>query len=333
MLKKILILVFSLLINYVYTQNYFYTASGYCINKSTIENCHTDTAQLYPASVALDIAITPNGNLYVNGFNDTLYLVDYVNQQYLIVGRMTSANGINLHGTGLVGINDDFLLMDVGDSLYKVDVNTAIGTPIGKIGFYCNGDFAFFEDILYMIDSNGDLIKIVLNQTKTAIANVVNIGFVGSSYSLFTEFDCETEKHKLFTIIDNQIYTVNTQNANITYKCSLSTNFYPSGACSLSDFVVVNDTNILPNVFTPNNDGVNDNFKIITPTKNISEFHLSVFNRWGKIMYETNDKNFSWNGTIQSNIELSDGCYYYMAVYKNQCGTAKKIKNFVTIIR
>jgi gliding motility-associated-like protein len=66
---------------------------------------------------------------------------------------------------------------------------------------------------------------------------------------------------------------------------------------------------IIPNVFTPNSDKVNDYFEIIY--KGFEPYHLVIFNRWGKKVFESNDKTIQWNGKIK-NIDAADGVYYYV---------------------
>lgn len=67
----------------------------------------------------------------------------------------------------------------------------------------------------------------------------------------------------------------------------------------------------IPNVFTPNNDGRNDFFELIS-AKGILELKVVIFNRWGNIVFETNDKNFVWNGQVNNvGIDCSEGVYFY----------------------
>ena len=74
----------------------------------------------------------------------------------------------------------------------------------------------------------------------------------------------------------------------------------------------------IPNVFTPNSDGIND--KLIIDGKNISEFNMTIVNRWGNSVFETSDINAVWDGT--SNNELcSEGVYFYIV---NATATTKK---------
>jgi gliding motility-associated-like protein len=64
------------------------------------------------------------------------------------------------------------------------------------------------------------------------------------------------------------------------------------------------DTNlVIPNIFTPNGDGVNDVFYI----RNKTEFtSVAITNRWGKEVFSSNDYQNNWSGG-----ELADGVYYY----------------------
>lgn len=55
----------------------------------------------------------------------------------------------------------------------------------------------------------------------------------------------------------------------------------------------------VPNAFSPNNDGVNDIFQIFTGQNCLMEsFTIQVFNRWGTIVFASDDPNFNWDGRI-----------------------------------
>lgn len=64
-----------------------------------------------------------------------------------------------------------------------------------------------------------------------------------------------------------------------------------------------------PNVFTPNGDGVNDLF-VIPCLSQASDVQLMVFNRWGDVIYETDQYQNQWNGTYNEQ-DLPDGTYFY----------------------
>ena len=76
----------------------------------------------------------------------------------------------------------------------------------------------------------------------------------------------------------------------------------------------------LPNIFTPNADGINDLFEV-THAK-----HIEILNRWGNIIYE-NDYLIKWDGDNQP-----DGVYYYKIDFG--CGSETNIKTgFIQLIR
>lgn len=70
----------------------------------------------------------------------------------------------------------------------------------------------------------------------------------------------------------------------------------------------------MPNVFTPNNDGVNDLFKPVV-FKGMESGNMIILNRWGNVIYESNDLSNGWDGTFQ-NKPVSDGVYFYKIHYK-----------------
>jgi len=68
----------------------------------------------------------------------------------------------------------------------------------------------------------------------------------------------------------------------------------------------------VPSGFTPNGDGINDQL-IITALDNYSAAHLTIYDRYGNIVYENEEYDNSWNGTNSKNgMELPDGTYYYL---------------------
>ncbi len=71
---------------------------------------------------------------------------------------------------------------------------------------------------------------------------------------------------------------------------------------------------ILPNIFTPNNDGENDEYFLIT--KNVTDIELIILNRWGNVVFENSGANPIWDGKINGNL-ASDGVYFVLFIAKN----------------
>ena len=88
----------------------------------------------------------------------------------------------------------------------------------------------------------------------------------------------------------------------------------------------------MPNVFTPNNDGQNDNFELFDTI--FKSYELYVFNRWGNKVYELNNGNgtFLWDGTNKSKTPMDNGEYFYYLVGEFEDGTYLKKNGNVTLI-
>lgn len=68
----------------------------------------------------------------------------------------------------------------------------------------------------------------------------------------------------------------------------------------------------IPNAFTPNSDGEND--VLFVRGTNIDEVFLTIYNRWGENVFETNDKDIGWDGTFKNKPLPPDVYGYYMTV-------------------
>ncbi len=91
----------------------------------------------------------------------------------------------------------------------------------------------------------------------------------------------------------------------------------------------------LPNAFTPNGDGLNDEFKILKP-ENFVDFHLWIYNRRGEIVFDTHDVNQGWDGTYLGERRYAESFVWQMTYsYLNQYGILvnETEKGMVSIIR
>lgn len=85
----------------------------------------------------------------------------------------------------------------------------------------------------------------------------------------------------------------------------------------------------IPNVFTPNDDKVNDNFGPITQSS-FSEYEFRIYDRWGKLMFISDSPNERWDGTF-NNQPVPEGTYFYLLVAKNL--KEFKLEGTVNLIR
>jgi gliding motility-associated-like protein len=69
----------------------------------------------------------------------------------------------------------------------------------------------------------------------------------------------------------------------------------------------------LPNVFSPNRDGPNDAFRAF-PWKFVDSVNVAIHNRWGEVVFQTNDPDIGWDGTyLDTGEALPEGVYFYAA--------------------
>jgi len=117
----------------------------------------------------------------------------------------------------------------------------------------------------------------------------------------------------------NQIYTVTKDG---TYSVQVT----DDRGCILKDTIkITGDCGFIffPTAFTPNNDGKNDLFGPFGVLSTIKDYTLVVYNRWGQVIFKSNDPFKKWDGKIQSNY-TQPGTYTWIAKYSN-----KGVKNIL----
>ncbi|HRO76175.1 MAG TPA: PKD domain-containing protein [Crocinitomicaceae bacterium] len=132
----------------------------------------------------------------------------------------------------------------------------------------------------------------------------------------------------------NTSHTYSTTEAN-TYTVTLTA--YNALGCSstVTKTIVINDPQIeyqIPNVFTPNNDGSNDEFLLINP-KNIKELEIVIVNRWGNVVYSSSDLNFKWNGKSNNGADCTNGTYFYTLKMLNFSSKTIQEQGFIQLVR
>jgi gliding motility-associated-like protein len=86
--------------------------------------------------------------------------------------------------------------------------------------------------------------------------------------------------------------------------------------CESRDTINVKSSNsfvVFPNAFTPNADGDNDVFRPMA--NNVVKFHLAIYNRWGQLLFESDDAETGWTG-ITGEKGCPAGLYVYVATYE-----------------
>ena len=100
--------------------------------------------------------------------------------------------------------------------------------------------------------------------------------------------------------------------------------------------MIAEENVFIPNIFSPNNDGINDQFYI----QGSSDFQISelmVFNRFGELVYFeedgiANDPSFGWDGTFKGRV-VNPGVYVYYYKIEKLGGTIQTGSGDLTVVK
>lgn len=123
---------------------------------------------------------------------------------------------------------------------------------------------------------------------------------------------------------------------------TLTATLYDAFGCSTSDQILVTVDRsrkmFIPNVISPNGDGVNDVFYVAAKENQIASIrNFSIFSRWGEVVYEAtdiqpNDINDGWDGRYDGE-QINPGVYVYVAEIEFFDGVTEVYTGDVTVLR
>lgn len=138
------------------------------------------------------------------------------------------------------------------------------------------------------------------------------------SWSPNTGLSCDACENPVALITETTTYTVTVIDEN---------------GCTATDEITLTLSSgnvFVPNIFTPNADGRNDELLILG--QGIDTVVFSVYDRWGEKVFETNDKSIGWDGTYKGR-GLNTGLYFYVADIVFQDGSTDVVKGNVSLMR
>ena len=118
------------------------------------------------------------------------------------------------------------------------------------------------------------------------------------------------------------------------YEVTLYTSNQYGCIDSTSVFIIVRGgvTVHIPNAFTPDQDGFNDVFLPLFSLINETGYQLTIFNRWGQIVFHTTNPTDGWDGTYR-NKEALAGTYGYVLIFQDEAGKKFKRVGSLHLIR
>ena len=190
---------------------------------------------------------------------------------------------------------------------------------------------AAFNDCGSSIDTiniifNGEIISELGEDTTICNLDslVLNAFSPGASYLWSTGDTTDS----IVTLSESKLYTVTVTEGLCTTieskRVDLSDVFCPGIDCRVQ----------VANVITPNGDGMNDTWKVMTDCK-IQDFDLRIFNRWGQLVFSSDNTNIAWDGTVNG-APTADGIYFYEMEFKDTVIVGVDSEDFrgsITLIR
>ncbi|MEQ9187925.1 MAG: gliding motility-associated C-terminal domain-containing protein [Cryomorphaceae bacterium] len=213
-------------------------------------------------------------------------------EQTVPIYRPSQDNTVHLWSNGssdsLLLIQNDTLIWLVATNLCGSDTDSMwisfhppITVSLGEASYLCEGD------------------SVVLNASWPGATYHWNPG--GSTDSI------QVVKYEDLIYAEDRLYTVTITDGPCNFiaskNVSVNTEHCDSSACKFS----------IPNVFTPNEDGINDVLRVDNDCSRI-RYSITVFNRWGQVMFEGGPQNNAWDGYMNGDI-AAPGTYFVVVEY------------------
>ncbi len=240
---------------------------------------------------------------------DSLPLIIVTNNPYICLG-----DSIDLHATG----NLTNIVWGTGETSQFIFVTPTQTTLYSVSGSNTCG--ATSQNIIVTVNTppTATASSAVLIQGESTQLNASG----GTIYSWYPDngLSCSDCSSPNITITQDQSYSVIVTDKN---GCSDTADVFVK---------VVEETNTvyIPNSFTPNNDGLNDEFKITG--KNISTAQTTIYGRLGDIVFESNDLNVGWDGTYKEK-NMNSLVFIYLIKVTFNDGEVKKYKGTITLVK
>jgi gliding motility-associated-like protein len=188
------------------------------------------------------------------------------------------------------------------------DLTLTVTTPEGCVNSFRIEDYVCAEE---KPNASFEVDRVLLT-SEFPIANFVNTSTGASSY-VWSFGDGSVG---ISEVSPSHSFPDKTNNYNVALFA-----YSPYGCIDIYSLVVRLEETLLfyiPNAFTPNYDGLNDEFRpVFTSGYDPMSYTLEIYNRWGEILFESHDVQYGWQGTY-GGLRVENDVYIWKVSFKNQ---------------
>lgn len=301
-----------------------------------------------------DTAICDNTIYYLSGILSGIYCPTIGNSFLWNTGDTTSTLTINPPGqysltvTNVCGTASDTVTIEslpVPSVTTVPDITLCTGDTAIIIAFFDPADSLFWQDgsndPLRYITTSGYFIATVINEYNCAASDDVLVTFIespGVQWELRDTVICIGHAMELKAQPGFDSYVWQDGSTGTAILITDGGWYYVSvtnlcGTFTDSLFVGLEDCNLklyVPNAFTPDGDGLNDVFRAYG--QYIDNMRLSIFNRWGELLFYSDDIEYGWDGTSNGR-PAQEGTYVWKITYRDATEKFHVLRGTVTLIR
>jgi gliding motility-associated-like protein len=304
--------------------------------------------------VAYGVSVCANGDVLMTGLTQDLQFVQidliaarFDNNGNVLWCRSYTSPGLPHSGAGIDELYDGSIAVSVSASIFTPQLASTYNPAVGLMRLNSNGDLLQMQ--ILSDSSGGQLYEsgkgndggIWLQCNRFLVTSAS--GIINSYPTLIkTDTSLQSGCPQYETVVTERpyIYTL----ISVINESTRAVSWYDVPDYNKLPFPIQSDTVLclekipapqapplpivepisIPNVFTPNGDGINDLF---LPTgADSTNYSLHIYNRWGNLLAEL--ENTGWNGRTAQNADAVDGTYYYIMESNGQ-----RYTGFFTLIR
>ena len=308
----------------LFGSNFYYVTGFYTDSLQTNYGCDS--------LLSLNLIVNPSFSFNQNASickGDSLFLG----------GSFRTVSGVYTDSLQTIYSCDSLIIttLAVGDtSNNTVTVNICQGDSIFLAGAFQTSSGAYLDSLLTPLGCDSIVTtSLVVNSypvitasddTTIIACDNAQLNVVGSTTYIWSPFDdflsCSTCANPIASPYSTTSYVVSANN----------------NGCLSKDTVVVTVEGdaelIIPNVFSPNDDGVNDGFNLFGGC--IHSVEKQIYNRWGQLLFHSNLIDEEWDGRTRSGAKASEGTYFYIfkvGMFLNGNESQKTFKGTVSLLR